>query len=352
MRSILVMGCGGAPAINFTRFIQSSHEKFFTVGTEIDKYAIYRSETDTSYYTPNEDVEIINKIVDKHHIKLIHAQPDEALSFISKHRDELNYPVFLPSEETVEICQDKFLSYVKWRSAKVKVPKTIKITSESELEKALQKIPCAWFRRSRGAFGKGSIPLNGDLELARAWMRYWGGGEFLLSERLPDPNKCLTWSAIYRSGELVVAQTRERLRWEFGNRTVSGVSGITGVARTASDEAFDELAEKAIHVIDLHPNGIFSLDCTYDSDGVPNPTEINIGRFFTTIDFFTKAGLNMPYIYVKTALNEEIRGTPKIWVNYPKKINPLPRDYYWIRGMDIQPKLIPPTEVNNLLEAP
>ena len=29
-------------------------------------------------------------------------------------------------------------------------------------------------------------------------------------------------------------------------------------------------------------------------NGVPNPTEINISRFFTTVRFFTEAGINFP----------------------------------------------------------
>lgn len=342
MRRILILGCGGAPAINVVRSLKASPEKFYTVGTEIDKFSIHRSETDKSYLMPNETVGGLNELIEKENIDFLHAQPDSALAFVSKNRDSLKCKTFLPRPETVEICQDKYLSYLKWRDTGIKVPETIKVTSERELEYALREIPSAWFRKSKGAFGKGSIPLDRSEEavvLGKAWMRYWGEGEFILSERL-NPNKTVTWSSIFKDGELIVAQTRERLSWEFGNRTVSGVTGITGVARTVSDEKFDVLALRAILAVDPNPNGIFSLDCTYDSEGVPNPTEINCGRFFTTIDFFTKAGLNMPYIYIKTAFGEPLEDIPKVWVNYPKKINPLPDGYYWIRGMDVGPKLV------------
>ena len=84
--------------------------------------------------------------------------------------------------------------------------------------------------------------------------------------------------------------------------------------------------------IDRHPDGIWGVDMTYDEDGVPNPTEINIGRFFTTHQFFTEAGLNMPYIYVKLGLGEEL---PEI----PQRLNPLPSNLVWIRGVDFVPKL-------------
>ena len=78
---------------------------------------------------------------------------------------------------------------------------------------------------------------------------------------------------------------------------------------------------------------------TYDKNNIPNPTEINIGRFFTTHEFFTKAGLNMPYIFIKTAFKE----------SYPEiknKINSLPENLVWIRGIDFLPILTTLEEID------
>jgi carbamoyl-phosphate synthase large subunit len=71
----------------------------------------------------------------------------------------------------------------------------------------------------------------------------------------------------------------------------------------------------------------------YDKAGVPTPTEINIARFFTTILFFTEAGLNMPKIFKDIALYQEF---PKL----EKVINPLADGLMWLRGMDVKPRLI------------
>jgi len=71
---------------------------------------------------------------------------------------------------------------------------------------------------------------------------------------------------------------------------------------------------------------------TYDENGVPNPTEINISRFFTTILFFTEAGLNLPAIFVELGLTGKTstkKGT----------ISPLKDGLMWLRGMDVAPKL-------------
>ena len=142
----------------------------------------------------------------------------------------------------------------------------------------------------------------------------------------------VTWLSIWYEGEIVVAQTRKRNSWNFGNRTLSGVTGITRVGETCSDELIDRIAIDSIKAIDKRPHGIFGVDMTYDKKGVPNPTEINISRFFTTVYFFTKAGLNLPEIFKNIALYGE-------FPHLKKKINPLPNGLIWIRGMDREPVL-------------
>ena len=72
--------------------------------------------------------------------------------------------------------------------------------------------------------------------------------------------------------------------------------------------------------------------------GFPCPTEINISRFFTTVLFFTEAGINMPKMFKDIVLHGEF---PKL----EKKINPLPDGLVWLRGMDTKPKLMHESEV-------
>jgi carbamoyl-phosphate synthase large subunit len=130
-----------------------------------------------------------------------------------------------------------------------------------------------------------------------------------------------------------VAQSRKRVGWVHSNRSVSGVTGVTHLGITNSDQVVDDIAIKSILAVSDSPHGIFGVDMTYDYEGVPNPTEINISRFFTTILFFTEAGLNMPKIYKNIALYSKF---PKL----VKVINPLKDDVCWVRGMDTEPRLI------------
>ena len=138
--------------------------------------------------------------------------------------------------------------------------------------------------------------------------------------------------SLWKDGELVVAQGRKRLYWELSKISPSGVTGATGTGLTYSSEELDDIARRAVLAVDSKPDGLFGVDMAYDKNGVPNPTEINIGRFFTTHEFFTQAGLNMPEMFVKLAYGESV---PKL----VKNTNPLPDGLVWIRGMDFEPVL-------------
>ncbi len=336
MKRILITGAGGAPATNFVRSLRLvKDEPFHLIGVDADKYYLQRTETDEKYLIPPcsdpQYIPVLNRLIKDTGAELIFAQPDVEIEYISEHRNEIGCRVFLPAKETVIICQNKYLSFEKWKEAGLAVPDTIMIHSESDLRKAFDLFgPKIWIRAVRGAFGKGSLPTD-NYDQARAWLDFQRGWGTYSAAACLRPES-ITWQSIWNNGELVVAQGRKRLYWEFANRAPSGITGLTGTGATVSDPVLDDLALSAIHAIDSKPHGIFSVDMTYDASGIPNPTEINIGRFFTTHLFFSRAGLNMPYIFVKLAFGEEL---PPI----AKKMNPLPEGLAWIRGMDIEPVL-------------
>jgi carbamoyl-phosphate synthase large subunit len=200
------------------------------------------------------------------------------------------------------------------------------------LKRALAAFGEVWLRIRKGAFGHGSLRTS-DYDFGARWIEHFDGwGAFTAAECLDAQS--VTWMSLWKHGELIVAQGRKRLYWEFANRTLSGVTGITGTGVTISDAEVDRTALAAIGAIDRRPEGIFSVDLTYDKRGRLNPTEINIGRFFTTHNFFTEAGLNVPALYVAAAFDEPI---PPL----ARRLNPLPEGLAWVRGMDCEPVLIP-----------
>lgn len=345
VKRILVGGAGGTPALNFIRSLKKIKEKFYLIGITCNKFDLCKAKrfVNASFLVPpacdKKYIPVLKQIICETRPHFMHAQNDEEIFAVSRHRQELDVKTFLPRHEIIEICQDKFKSAQKWENSGLRVPRTFLINSMSDLKEAFSRIKGkVWVRAIAGAFGKWSLPTD-DLNFARMWIEYYKGwGKFTVAEYLSPES--ITWLSIWKDGNLIVAQGRKRLYWEFSNRSISGVTGITGTGITMSDKLLDDLAQKAIYAIDSRPNGIYGVDLTYDRSGIPNPTEINIGRFFTTHQFFSEAGLNMPDIYVKLVFGEKI---PII----KKKINPLKNGLAWVRGMDIEPVLTSLAEIES-----
>jgi len=341
IKRILITGAGGSPSTNFVRSLKKAPEKFYFIGVDCDKYCLQRAETDEKYLIPPKDdenyLDMLNEIIEKTNADFLHGQNSAELEVLSENREKLKTRYFFPSKETIRICQSKFESYKKWTESGLPQPKTLFLNNEEDLNKSFEELGDEiWLREIKGSGGKGSL-LTKDFKQAKSWIDFKNGwGKFTAAEYLSPQS--ITWQSIWNNGELIVAQTRKRLYWELAKISPSGISGATGAAITVSDPIVDDIALKSIYAIDKKPHGIFSVDMTYDGNNVPNPTEINIGRFFTTHEFFTQAGLNMPYIFLKLAFNEP----------YPKpikKINPLPENLVWIRGMDFLPVLITVKEI-------
>ena len=347
MIKILATACGGPSTLSFTRSLRDADPngfKYQIIGTDCDKYNIHRAEVDKAFLCPRATdpsyISFIKYLIKKENISFLHSQPEIEAYTIGKNREEIlatGCKLFLPSQDTIELLRDKGKSAKVWHQVGIKVPETIDIHNEEDLKKAFAKFgENIWIRETVGAAGKGAISRpNYEMALAHINARdMWG--KTVAAEHLSRDT--VTWQSIWSNGRLVVAQGRKRLYWAFGNRAQSGVTGLTGTGVTIADSAVDELSIKCIKAADPKPNGIFSVDFTYDSEGVPNPTEINISKFFTTHHFVTRAGCNMPEILVQLALGE-YKGPYNM-------LNPCKQDMYWIRGIDIVPILIHQNDIS------
>ncbi len=342
MKKILVGGAGGAPSEGVIKSLLLSREKEEIIGMGSEPFDLALSQAQKKYFVPyaNDQKyrEELLKILDREKPDFIHFQNDLEIWHASKIRDEIRSfgtAVFMPDHRVIDVCVSKWKSWKAFRKAGLTVPENIYINNENDLKRAFGELGNSageiWLRAdSMGGGGMGAIP-TGDYEMARAWIsRYNGWGRFIAAEILTE--KTITWLSIWYQGELIVAQTRKRTGWVHGNRSASGVTGVTKAGTTCSDSFVSEIAEKSVRAVDSRPHGIFGVDMTYDKNGIPNPTEINISRFFTTVYFFTKAGLNMPVIYKDLALYGR-----KPALN--KTVNPLPDGLIWLRGMDTEPVL-------------
>ena len=340
---VIITGAGGSASIGFCRSLSDSKTDYEIIGLDSDKYHLSLAEGYINYLVPPakdpDYIPIINYIADKHHAHFLHIQPDPEIEVISENREKLRVKTNLPRKEVVRECLNKYSTYKLWKKAGIAVPETMLIESADGLKEAFISFgPKIWLRNIRGAAGKGAL-LTNDFQEAVSWIDFCKGwGVFTAAKYLT--NRTITWQSIWHKGDLAVAQTRLRKYWEFSNRSPSGVTGLTGTGVTISDEKVNEIALRCIYAVDEKPNGIFSMDMTYDEEGTPNPTEINIGRFFTTHYFFTKAGLNMPDIYVKLSLGLKV--DPPV-----QKINPLKDNLAWVRGLDSLPVLTTVAEIED-----
>ena len=342
MKKILIGGCGGTPSEGVVRSLLRSDKKEEIIGMGSEAMDLAQSSAIRKYIIPyandSDYPKQLLKILFKERPGLVHFQNDLEIFKASSLREEImasGAKLFMPSHEVIKVCVNKFESYKIWIRSGIKVAKNLFIRDKSDLKTAFETLADndgnIWLRSaSIGGGGKGALPTN-NYDLANAWIdRHMGWGAFIAAEILQP--QTVTWLSIWYEGELVVAQTRLRKGWIHGSRTLSGVTGVTSVGETISDGIVDSVAMNAIKAIDPRPHGIFGVDMAYDSNGFPNPTEINISRFFTTILFFTEAGLNMPVIFKDIALYNEF---PVL----ERKINPLPVGLLWLRGMDREPLL-------------
>ncbi|PLR84034.1 carboxylate--amine ligase [Bacillus canaveralius] len=354
MEKILITDVGVAPAENVIKSWNESLKKQEIIGVSRNPINLYTSKAETKRHIPYEFA--FGKDYKKSFLGLLEKEKPSLAVFMndreifeaSKFRDEISATgtkLYMPRHEVIKACTDKYESYKVWQAAGIKVPKTMIIRDESDLKKAFNQLGNQegkiWLRSTIGAGGRGALPTN-DYDFAKNWIDiYKGWGSFTGSELLQS-DKTVTWLSVWYEGELVVAQTRRRKSWGFGNRTLSGVTGITGVGETYSSETVDRIAMDTIFAIDKKPHGVYGVDMTYDQNDYPNPTEINM-RFFTTCYFFTEAGLNMPEIYKDIVLYQKF---PYL----QKKVNPLPDGLLWIRDMDREPILTTQEEVSKTIQ--
>ncbi len=343
MAKILIGGCGGTPSEGVVTSLLKCDKGDEIIGMGSECFDLILSNVKRKYLVPyanhnNYKTELF-RILEKEKPDFLHVQNDLEVIEISKLRidlDAIGVKTFMPSHEVIETCVNKYKTYLAWERSGLRVPRNILISKPGDLKNAFMELGNKegkiWLRASSpGGGGKGALP-TADFEFAKRWIdRFNGWGDFIAAPLLTADT--VTWLSIWFKGELIVAQSRLRKGWVHGNRTLSGVTGVTKVGQTVSSEMVNDVARDAIFSIDSCPHGIYGVDMTYDSAGIPNPTEINISRFFTTILFFTEAGLNMPKIFKDIALYNEF---PVL----PKKVNPLPDGLMWVRAMDTKPRLI------------
>ncbi len=349
MNRVLVTYAGRTPGLNFCKSLRLANEDFFILGIDTNKYSIMWAEADEKLLVPecesDEYINLINKLVDKYSIDFIYpSKSNKELLIISENRDKLKAKVFFPNKEEVLLFEDKWRTYEFLKDKGiVRLPESYLVHDKKELREKFDYLSNngskeVWIRRVYGSGGAGSIATS-DYRLAECWIdRFNGWGKFTLSKKLTK--RTCTWSSIWKDGELIISQGREREYWEFADRAPSGVTGITGAQFARNDKEINEISLKVIKAISKRPNGVLGIDYTYDEDGILNLTEVQASRLYSSTLFMATCGINLPYILYKTAMSEKI----------DIKNNGIDPELLWVKYVEIPPILVNRKEIADLEE--
>ena len=353
--NVLVLGAGAPAGVNSIDSLLLKNISCY--GADSNKYHIHLANEHAlktyliPHYTHKDHLYAINEIIEKKKIDFLYPQPTVEVKFISDNRDKINCKTFLPKKETVDICQDKYKSALIWYNNNLcEKPFLIDVRAnlaKQELNYALKKYNKIWLRATKGSGGRGATPVE-NVETGYHWIRYWRSKdwkkntswkqwEWMVQPYLSGRN--MAWHSVWKDGKLICSQARERLEYIYPFLAPSGITGTPVVQRTLNEEKINQISELSILAVDKKPNGVFCVDLKEDKNGIPIPTEINVGRFVTTCYFFSKLGkqcnvekANMPYMYLLAGLDKEI---PE-----GNKYNILPKNVYWIRHIDIPAKIV------------
>ncbi len=352
---IIITGAGSAQSNGVINSLLAANDDEEIIGLGSDPTDLMLCQAPKKYLIPHSRdatyKQALLSVLNAEKPQMIHFQHDAELAIALKFKDEIEAAgvrMLVPDYETIDTCVHKFKSWEKFRDAGITVPKNLILHTGEDLKRAFAELGGAdgmiWLRSNAiGGGGKGALPTC-DYEEASEWIeRHQGWGDFIAAELLTE--KTVTWLSIWKDGELVVAQSRSRHGWAHSALSPSGVTGVTKIGETCSASVVDEVGVHSVRAVSTVPNGIYGVDMAYDNNGIPNPTEINISRFFTTIQFFTEAGLNMPAILKDIVLYGKM---PEL----SKKLNPLPDGLLWLRAMDCLPLLTTQAEIDRTLLMP
>ena len=239
----------------------------------------------------------------------------------------------------MQLAQDKELTQLRLRKVGIPVARTKLVRRAADVAAAFAEMRAPlWVRARHGAGGRLSILCDSASE-ARNWVGLWVSkgtriSEFIIQEYLPGRN--IAWDSIWKDGELITSYCRERIEYPFKHISPSGITGTPSVARSIHDRRVDRVSEKAVKAISSKPSGAFSIDIKDDARGRPCVTEVDAGKFHSTMPLwgyvaFRHLGLpwysNLADLYVRLGLGEVLDD------NIPK-YNLIPAGYYMIRNID------------------
>ena len=334
------MGASGNAGMNFILSIKKEFPDIYIYGMDLSHNFYDNNYCYKNVLLPkldnNDKVEFLNKFCKTNDIQFVHAQPDPEVKFLLENKEFLDFKVWDNDYLEYLSFEDKLKCQRVW-SKKLGLKFRCHSMSECMEDSALFKEILrtndkVWVRAMKGAGSKGALPVK-TLEHAIFWADYWEKNrnvpktDFMVSEYLPGREFAV--QTLWKEGELISSQARERVEYFFGSIMPSGQSSTPSVARTVHDRKVYDTAYLAIKAIAPRPHGIYCVDLKENSDLNIVPLEVNYGRFFTTSNFFSEIGVNGPAQLLNIVFSNPVH----------KTVESIREEFYWTRGLDRQPYL-------------
>lgn len=348
--TVLVTGAGGGGSNNLIRGLQRDNYGGTIVGSNINRYYLGKSLAEKNYMIPPGDdpmyKEKLTNVIEDADVDIILPNNGTEVRAVSNIRDELPATVFLPPEEDIQLCQDKYELTGHLLKRDISVPQSRVVDDLSDIQSIFSELSgeMLWCRLRHGSGSKGATKVQSP-EQATSWIKYWEDmrgvqrGEFTLNEYLPGRD--YAFQSVWYEGDLILSKTLERLSYYFGDNRASGQSSTPQIGKLLYNEDIQKLCERTIKSVNPNPTGMYSIDLKEDEDENPHVTEINIGRFCMITNAFNEVGdHNMGLVYLQLAKGEK----PNI-KNRRRDIGD--ETTYLVRELDTEPLLVTEDELED-----
>lgn len=322
MTRVLYTFAGGSYGLGIARSLRAASRGYYLIAADADPYSLQRAEADEMHLIPPaSDISFLprlQQLIWTTGADFVWPGHDSEIQRLARAREEIDAQVFLPPASEVDLCNDKFESYKRWKQAGLSVPETILVRDRDDLESAFDTFGRqVWLRSVSGAGGRGAVGLS-SLEKAVAWLDFLEGwGSFTAARWIKDGQR-FSWESVWASGQLIAVQGRTQLAQGFSNLTMSGITGVPGVNRWGTPPQADEVGVAAVRAISASPHGNYGVDVVSDSEGTLYVTEINIGRYNNDgLIHWPDEKLNAADLAVRLGMDQPLPFTPPIV--HPKK---------------------------------